>query len=254
MRAAAQPSTPGELAYRRIRGDILFGRLPPGRKLKLDRLRDDYTASVSTLREVLSRLSSEKLVVAEGQRGFEVAPVSARNLKEIAALRQLLEGTALAQSFEHGDVEWEGRVVAAHHKLALMEERMEAGDRGATELWKQYDWQFHQTLISACGSRLLMETHAAIFDKYLRYQIVALGFRSGVAAQEHKLLLEAALAPGCGRGPRGAVRPCHRRRGARAGERPSRRRHGDRRIDRRISDVLAFAVASRCDFGMMRDL
>jgi DNA-binding GntR family transcriptional regulator len=38
MRAAAQPSTPGELAYRRIRGDILFGRLPPGRKLKLDRL------------------------------------------------------------------------------------------------------------------------------------------------------------------------------------------------------------------------
>jgi len=84
MRAAAEPSTPGELAYRRIRADILFGRLPPGRKLKLDRLRDDYTASVSTLREVLSRLSSEKLVVAEGQRGFEVAPVSARNLKEIA--------------------------------------------------------------------------------------------------------------------------------------------------------------------------
>ena len=68
-----------------------------GRKLKLDRLRDDYTASVSTLREVLSRLSSEKLVVAEGQRGFEVAPVSAKNLKEIAALRQLLEGNALAQ-------------------------------------------------------------------------------------------------------------------------------------------------------------
>ena len=103
----------------------------------------------------------------------------------------MLEGTALAQSFEHGDVEWEGRVVAAHYKLAVMEERMEAGDRGATELWKQYDWQFHQTLISACGSRLLMETHAAIFDKYLRYQIVALGFRSGVAALEHKLLLDA---------------------------------------------------------------
>src|SRR5215212_1794206 len=146
MRAAAQPSTPGELAYRRIRADILFGRLPPGRKLKLDRLREDYTASVSTLREILSRLSSEKLVVAEGQRGFEVAPVSAKNLKEIAGLRQLLEGTALEQSFQQGDVEWEARVVGAHHKLGLMEERMEAGDRGATVLWKQYDWQFHQAL------------------------------------------------------------------------------------------------------------
>ena len=30
-------------------------------------------------------------VTAEGQRGFEVAPVSAANLKEIAALRLLLE-------------------------------------------------------------------------------------------------------------------------------------------------------------------
>jgi DNA-binding GntR family transcriptional regulator len=193
MRAVAKVSTPGELAYRRIRADILFGRLPPGRKLKLARLRNDYAASVSTLREILSRLSSEKLVVAEGQRGFEVAPVSAKNLREIAGLRQLLECKALEQSFDHGDVEWEGRVVAAHYKLALMEERMEAGDRSATELWKQYDWQFHQALISACGSRLLMETHAAVFDKYLRYQIVALGFRGGIAAREHKLLLEAAL-------------------------------------------------------------
>src|SRR3954453_2312057 len=97
MRGVAKVSTPGELAYRRIRADILFGRLPPGRKLKLARLRNDYAASVSTLREILSRLSSEKLVVAEGQRGFEVAPVSAKNLREIAGLRQLLECKALEQ-------------------------------------------------------------------------------------------------------------------------------------------------------------
>jgi DNA-binding GntR family transcriptional regulator len=193
MNAAVSRETPGETAYRQVRADILFGRLPPGRKLKLDRLRTQYSASVSTLREILSRLSSEKLVVAEGQRGFEVAPISAKNLREIAALRQLLEGNALEQSLRHGDVEWEGRVVAAHHKLALMEERMEAGDRSATELWKQYDWQFHQALISACGSRLLMETHATVFDKYLRYQMIALGFRSGIAAREHKLLLDFAL-------------------------------------------------------------
>jgi DNA-binding GntR family transcriptional regulator len=185
--------TSGETAYREIRGDILRGRLGPGQKLKLEKLRADYGTSVSTLREILSRLSSEKLVVAEGQRGFEVAPISIKNLTEIAALRQLLEGHALEQSFAQGDVEWEGRVVAAHHKLGLMEERMEAGERSVTEQWKQYDWQFHQALISACGSRLLMETHAAVFDKYLRYQMLALGSRSGIAATEHKLLLDCAL-------------------------------------------------------------
>jgi DNA-binding GntR family transcriptional regulator len=60
-------------------------------------------------------------------------------------------------------------------------------------LWKRYDWEFHQALISACGSQVLMETHAAVFDKYLRYQMIALSFRGEIAAQEHKTLLDCAL-------------------------------------------------------------
>ena len=186
-------STIGENAYRRIRSDIVFGRLAPGQKLKLERLRDTYGASISTLREILNRLSSESLVVAEGQRGFEVAPVSAENLREIAALRLLLEGHALQQSFAAGDMEWEGRVVAAHHKLATLERRMRAGDFSETELWKRYDWEFHQALISACGSVVLMETHAGVFDKYLRYQMIALSFRGDIAAEEHRIMHDAAL-------------------------------------------------------------
>lgn len=185
--------TIGENAYRRIRSDIVFGRLVPGQKLKLERLRDTYGASISTLREILNRLSSESLVVAEGQRGFEVAPVSAENLREIAALRLLLEGHALEQSFAAGDMEWEGRVVAAHHKLATLERRMRAGDFSETELWKRYDWEFHQALISACGSVVLMETHAGVFDKYLRYQMIALSFRGDIAADEHRIMHDAAL-------------------------------------------------------------
>jgi DNA-binding GntR family transcriptional regulator len=193
VQTEAQLSTVRESTYRRIRSDIVFGRLPPGRKLKLDGLKADYGASVSTLREILNRLHSERLVMAEGQKGFEVAPVSVANLREIAALRQLLECRALEQSFRAGDMDWEGRVVAAHHRLARMEERMARGDRTSTEEWKQYDWQFHQALISACGSRMLIENHAAVFDKYLRYQMLALSYRGQIAAQEHALLLECAL-------------------------------------------------------------
>jgi DNA-binding GntR family transcriptional regulator len=184
----------GESAYHRIRADIIFGRLAPGQRLKLDRLKQTYGASVSTLREILNRLSSEGLVLAEGQRGFEVAPVSAANLKEIAALRLLLEAHALEQSFAAGDMEWEGRVVSAHHKLASMEARMKAGDMSQTETWKRYDWEFHQALISACGSAVLMDTHAAVFDKYLRYQMIALSYRGDIAAKEHRTLLDSALA------------------------------------------------------------
>ena len=93
-----ESETVGDDGYRRIRADIVFGRLPPGQKLKLDGLKESYGVSVSTLREILSRLASEGFVLAEGRRGFEVAPVSVENLKELAELRLLLEAHAMEAS------------------------------------------------------------------------------------------------------------------------------------------------------------
>lgn len=183
-----------ESTYAQLRTDIIFGRLKPDEKLKLDMLKQRYGASVSTLREILNRLASDGFVIAEGQRGFEVAPVSPGNLHEVSALRLILECHALELSFAAGEMEWEGRVVAAHHKLHQMELRMLDGDLSAKEQWKRYDWEFHQALISACGSGELMSVHRAVFDKYLRYQMISLTFRGEKAAGEHKMLLEAALA------------------------------------------------------------
>lgn len=185
--------TVGERTYRRLRADIIFGRLSPGQRLRLERLSAQYETSIATLRELLNRLLVEGLIVAEGQRGFEVTPVSADRWHEIAQMRELLECHALRQSIENGDIEWEGRVVAAHHKLATLEKKLLAGDRTQTETWKRYDWEFHQALISACGSRELMETHGAVFDKYLRYQVLALTDRGDIAAREHKQLMQCAL-------------------------------------------------------------
>jgi DNA-binding GntR family transcriptional regulator len=191
----AELATPtvGESAYRQIRADIVFGRIAPGERLRLDRLRADYGVAVGTLREILSRLAAEGLVLAEGQRGFEVPPVTAQNLRELADLRLLLERHALEQSFAAGDMEWEGRVVAAHHKLEVIERRMLSGAR-ETELWKRYDGEFHQALISACGSRELMRAHAAAFERYLRYLMIAFCFRGETAADEHRRLRDCALA------------------------------------------------------------
>ena len=193
MPSTATHDTAGDRAYRTLRSDILMGRLLPGQKLKLDALRNSYGASVSTLRELLSRLSSERLVLAEGQKGFEVAPVSIPDLKEIAELRLLLEMSALKDSFANGDLEWESRVLASHHKLAAVEAKRLANDKSETEAWKRYDWQFHQALISACGSKRLMDAHAAVFDKYLRYQMLALSDRGEIAVKEHEQLLACAL-------------------------------------------------------------
>jgi DNA-binding GntR family transcriptional regulator len=186
--------TAGDSAYRRIRSDIIFGSLEPGQKLKLEKMGTAYGTSVSTLRETLNRLCSEGFVVAEGQRGFEVSAISATEFRQIAELRELLEGHALEQSFKAGDLDWEALVVSSHHKLAAMEKAILAGDTGKTEAWKQCDWQFHRALIAACGSPVLLDTLSATYDKYLRYQMLAVVFRGEVAAVEHRELMNAALA------------------------------------------------------------
>jgi DNA-binding GntR family transcriptional regulator len=40
---------------------------------------------------------------------------------------------------------------------------------------------------------MLMETHALVFDKYFRYQMVAFSYRGSEPAAQHRTLLEAAL-------------------------------------------------------------
>ena len=186
--------TVGSTTYDAIKRDIIFGRLAPGAKLKLEPLKSRYAASVSTLRETLNRLASEGFVAAEEQRGFFVTPVSREDLIEVAELRVLLECTAVKASIENGDADWEGNLVAAHHKLHLMEKQMMSGDETNTELWKRYDWEFHLAMIEACNSRNLLSLHATLFDKYLRYQMLVLTYRGDVAAFEHRAMFEAALA------------------------------------------------------------
>ncbi|WP_233255993.1 GntR family transcriptional regulator [Falsiroseomonas bella] len=191
---AQEVGSSSEAAYRRIRADVVLGRLAPGSKLGLDGLRRIYGVGIGTLREVLNRLVSEGLVVAEGQRGFAVAPVSPQEFREVAALRLLLERHAIALSFAAGDLDWEGQVVGAHHKLAVLERRLLAGESTDPALWKRHDREFHALLIAACGSTALLDTYAAAYDLFLRYQMVAVVFRGAVAADQHAALLACALA------------------------------------------------------------
>lgn len=187
------PTTIGSSTYQKIKRDIIFGELRPGSKLKLEALKQRYATSPSTLRETLSRLASEGFVEAPEQRGFRVTPVSKKDLIEIGNLRVLLECHALSLSVENGDTDWEGNLVAAHHKLHLMEQKMLSGDESEKETWKRYDWEFHLAMIEACNNRNLLSLHAIMYDKYLRYQMLVLTYRGEEAVEEHRAMFEAAI-------------------------------------------------------------
>ena len=76
-----------EHAYTRLRDDIVSGQLVPGEKLRVEHLKERYGVSAGTLREAITRLASDALVVTEGQRGFRVAPITIEDLEDITNLR-----------------------------------------------------------------------------------------------------------------------------------------------------------------------
>jgi GntR family carbon starvation induced transcriptional regulator len=190
-------STLTETLRERLRQDIILGALPPGSKLKLEALSRRYDVSVNTLRETLSRLSADGLVVAEEQKGFAVLPVSAEDLREITEMRQLLECHALRLSLANADLDWEARVIAAYHKLSRSETLVEDDPERYGVDWERYNREFHEMLISNCRSRWLLLYRRSMYDHSLRYRMLSLKtkpFPRSQSTKEHRLILDAALA------------------------------------------------------------
>ena len=153
--------------FERLRADILSGKLAPGTKLRFEDLRAAYGVGLSPLREALSRLTENRLVVSIGQRGFRVPSVSVQEIRDIAMVRKEIEGLALRLAIQYGNDGWEARIVAARHKLAVLERH----NRDVSEdLWESRHREFHKTLVSACNSPCLIHLHGLLCDQFDRYR------------------------------------------------------------------------------------
>jgi len=189
----APPRTLAEGAYLQVRRDIIEGRLAPGEKLRVEHLKDRYGIGAGTLREALALLLSDVLVVAEGQRGFHVAPISLQDLADITQTRVLLETNALRESIRNGDDEWEARLVAAFHKLSNSEERLD--NHSNVREWEARNRSFHEALIAACDSpwqRYLIGLLYRQSERYRHLAITRMAMPRDVHA-EHAAIIEAAL-------------------------------------------------------------
>ena len=179
--------------FGRLRADILSGKLAPGTKLRFENLRASYGVGLSPLREALSRLAENRLVVSIGQRGFRVPPVSVQEIGDIAMVRKEIEGLALRFAIRHGNDGWEAAVVAARHKLTVLERH----NRDVSEdLWESRHRDFHKTLVSACNSACLIHLHGLLCDQFDRYRRLSAKSRLPNSPRPlvHQRITEAALA------------------------------------------------------------
>lgn len=190
------PRTLIENAYRRLRRDIIDGRLEPDQKLRVEHLKSYYQVSGGTLREALALLVSDSLVVSHGQRGFRVTPMCLADLEDVTRLRVLLENEAMRESIRAGKDDWEAGLVAAFHRLTLAEQRLRNDASRSFDDWEACNRQFHEALVAACGSRWLLHLRRLLYQQSERYRRISAtqGPPPVEVHDEHNGIFEAALA------------------------------------------------------------
>ncbi|MFK7993371.1 MAG: GntR family transcriptional regulator [Granulosicoccus sp.] len=187
-----------ESPYEELRQGLIWGRWKSGERLIPQRLKQELNCTSSVLREAMLRLAGEGLMVSEKNTGFRAVVHSSATFREAAHLRLILEREAAELSLERGDFDWELALTAAYQKLAYIERQMtDTGDiTGLVRHWSLHDWEFHSTLMSACGSSLLMRAYKSAFDTFRMYAVAEIpdfGFGREVTMHEHKAIYESAV-------------------------------------------------------------
>jgi DNA-binding GntR family transcriptional regulator len=184
-----------EQVYAHLRDAIMRGGYAPGAALKPQELAKERGVSLAVVREALVRVVGDGLADRLPNRGFAVVAFSDRRWQEIAEARQAVEPVVLRMSIERGDVDWEARVRAAHHRLSRTPVYVPEEGEYYSSAWSEAHRVFHRTLLDGCGNSVLLEA----FDRMWTASELARRWsthrnpdRDGV--EEHRRLEEAALA------------------------------------------------------------
>ncbi|RJE78839.1 FCD domain-containing protein [Paracoccus sp. JM45] len=192
----AESVTLTEQAVQRLHHDILSGKLSPGVKLGISNLVATYEIGATPIREALSRLVSQNLIVASGRRGFFVRELSEADLRDITNTRLLIECEGIRLSMERGGDEWEAEVLAQMHRLRLFVERHGSNFGEQHHELDRLHRQFHASLLAGCGSPRLIQLADNLYSQAFRYRRILMTTWSDPDhyIANHKELADAVLA------------------------------------------------------------
>jgi DNA-binding GntR family transcriptional regulator len=182
--------------FHELRQEILTCRLKPGSKLNIKSICDRFEISLGAVREALSRLYVEKLVVSEPQKGFRVAYVSQNELEDISLARIFIEKECLRRSIEFGDLDWESQVIAAFHRLSHTPEGTSDEEHLLNKDWIAAHYTFHEALTAACNSEWLLNIRKMLYEqseRYRNFSFVLDPKEDRAVQEEHKAIMDATL-------------------------------------------------------------
>lgn len=161
---------------------IIYGELSPGKRIKEMQLADTLGASRTPLREALFSLERDGFVRSEVDRGFSVAPLSGREVREIYPMLWTLEGLAVQSGIPV--------VYRLIDKLTEVNSRIRG--RVKPEQALKLDTQWHETLVSASPNVRLKQELATLRMAIRRYEYIYM--RNDVlieeSARQHQKIID----------------------------------------------------------------
>lgn len=181
--------------YKQIKSNILVGKLVPGERVLISKVCDELGVSLGAVREALSRLVSDGLVVSIPQKGFQVAPLSRQDLEDITIVRIDVECLCLERALEHGNLKWESGILSAEHELSRYAIEDSESFGRINPQWAEAHERFHFSLVSQCGSPWLLNLRANLYAQSERYRLlsVPLEHKRRAVVKEHRDLAAAAI-------------------------------------------------------------
>ncbi len=141
-------------AYRELKNAILDGLFPPGSRLNLSELMEQFGISKTPLTEAIQKLANEGLVSVKPRSGTFVSDMSLQQVEESFGFRRTIEIGAAGMIIDAiTDV-----VIADLKSLVGEMERILVGKPSSDGLRRilHLDMQFHDTIIAASGNNLLL--------------------------------------------------------------------------------------------------
>jgi GntR family transcriptional regulator, rspAB operon transcriptional repressor len=151
-----------DMAYNRIRRDIVSCVLMPGQQVAQAQLARDYGLGLTPVREALQRLSQERLVQPMARLGYIVSPISVSDVHEIFEMRLVQEGAAARWACER----------ATEQQLAEIAQEAEQsyvyGDRNTYAEYLAHNSRFHLLVAESAGNRRLYSVTSNLLDEASR--------------------------------------------------------------------------------------
>jgi DNA-binding GntR family transcriptional regulator len=187
--ALRRPTRLGDEVYNAIYSQLVSHKIAPGGRISVDNLARELSVSQTPVREALSRLEAQGLVVKTHLIGYSAAEqMDQQKFENLCEVRMLLEPFAAARAAVHMSEDSINALESLANSMKLLERN---SSKDAYGQFAQSDSQFHNLIALGSGNELV---HSLLSNIHTHVHLFRLFYHSRATADandEHDQIIDA---------------------------------------------------------------